>query len=80
MQCHVMKLNIKAVKALNPGQTPLDISDFPIFALTKEEIYCFADERPIYFALFGGLHIEQCLLIVHSQLIENSGLIEILEN
>ena len=32
-----------------------------------------------YFAMFDGLHIEQCLLIVHGQLIENSGLKDILE-
>ena len=79
MQCHTMKLNIKAVNALNPGQAPVDTSDCPIYALTKEAIYRFPDKFPDYFAMFGGLHIEQCLLVVHGQLIDNSGLKEILE-
>ena len=29
--------------------------------------------------MFGGLHIEQCLLVTHGQFIEGSGLREILE-
>ena len=29
--------------------------------------------------MFGGLHIEQCVLVTHGQLIEGSGLREILE-
>ena len=31
-----MRLNIKAVNTLNPGQTPVDTSDCLIYALTKE--------------------------------------------
>ena len=79
MQCHTMKLNTKAVKALNPDQTPVDVSDCPVFALTKEAIYRFPEQFTNYFAMFGGLHIEQCLLVTHGQLLENSGLKEILE-
>ena len=79
MQCHTMKLNKKAVNALNPGQTPVDTSDCPIYALTKEAIYRFPHKFSDYVAMFGGLHIEQCLLVVHGQLIENSGLKEILD-
>ena len=30
MQCHTMRLKIKGVNALNPGQMPVDISDCPI--------------------------------------------------
>ena len=80
MQCHTMKLNMKVVNALNPGQTPVDTSDCPIFALTKEAIYRFPYQFKNYFAMFGGLHIEQCLLVVHGQLIANSGLKEVLES
>ena len=29
--------------------------------------------------MFGGLHIEQCLLVVHGQLVHGTGLKEILE-
>ena len=80
MQCHIMTLNIKAVDALNPGQTPVDVSDCPVYALTKEAQYRFPDQYSNYFAMFGGLHIEQCLLVIHGQLIQNSGLKEILES
>ena len=31
-----------------------------------------------YFPLFGQLHIEQCLLLIHGQMIKGSGLLEIL--
>ena len=79
MQCHNVRLNIKAASALNLGQTPDDTSDFPIYALTKEAIYCFPDKFPGYYAMFGYLHIEQCLLAVHGQLVDGSGLKEILE-
>ena len=58
MQCHTMKLNMKVVNALNPGQTPVDTSDCPIFALTKEAIYRFPYQFKNYFAMFGGLHID----------------------
>ena len=36
MQVHTMNLNIKAISGLNSGQTPVDVSDCPIYALTKE--------------------------------------------
>ena len=48
-----MRLNIKAVKALNPGQTLVDTLDCPIYALTKEVIYHFPDKFPEYCAMFG---------------------------
>ena len=80
MQCHTMELNIKSVNVVNPGQTPVDVSDCPIYALTKEVIYRFPERFSNYVAMFGGLHIEQCLLVVHGQLIENSGLKEILQS
>ena len=78
MQYHIMKLNIKAVEALNPGQTPVDVSDQPVYALTKEVQYRFAEEFHDYFAMFVGLHIEQCLLKIHGQLIAGNGLPEVL--
>ena len=79
MQCHIMKLNIEAVEALNSGQAPVDTSDFPIFVLIKKVTYCFPNQFSYYFAMFGGLHIEQCLLRVHSQLIENNNSNKIFE-
>ena len=78
MQHHTMKLNIKIVNVLNPGQTPVDVSDCPVYALTKEVQFRFPDQFADYVAMFGGLHIEQCLLVIHGQLIHGSGLPEVL--
>ena len=64
---------------MNPGQTPADVSDCPVYALTKEAQFRILKHFSSYFAMFGGLHIEQCLLVTHGQFIEGSGLREILE-
>ena len=77
-QAHIMKLNIKWTENLNPGQTPVDVSDQPVYALTKTLQYRCPDEFSNYFPLFGQLHIEQALLVVHGLLIKGSGLFEIL--
>ena len=74
-----MNLNIKTISALNPGQTPVDVSDCPVYALTKEALFRFPEHLSNYSAMFGGLHIEQCLLIIHGQFIKGSALREILE-
>lgn len=74
MQCHSMRLNNKAVNALNPEQMPVDTSDCPIYALTKEAICCFPDKFAGYCAMFESLHIEQSLLVKHGQLVDCSGL------
>ena len=74
-----MNLNIKVISALNPSQTPVDISDCLAYALIKEARFQFAEYFSNYFAMFEGLHIEQCLLVTHRQFIEGSGLTEILE-
>ena len=78
MQSHLMHLNKKWTAILNPNQTPVDVSDQPVYALTKELILRFPGEFSNYFALFGQLHIEQCILVTHGQLIKGSGLLEIL--
>ena len=78
MQSHLMHLNMKWTNILNPNQTPVDVSDQPVYALTKELILRFPEEFSKYFSLFGQLHIEQCILVIHGQLIERSGLLEIL--
>ena len=31
-----MALNINSTRTLNPTQTPIDVSDQPVYALTKE--------------------------------------------
>ena len=70
--------NIKCTKIINAGQTLVDCSDQPVFALTRELQFRFSKMFQNYFPLFGELHIEQSLLVLHGQLIEGSGLMEIL--
>ena len=36
-----MTLNINSTRTLNPTQTPIDVSDQPVYALTKELQYCY---------------------------------------
>ena len=62
------------VNTLNPGQMPVDTSDWTIYVLTNEAIYRFLDKFPRYYAMFAGFHIEQCLLVVHDQLVDSSSL------
>ena len=79
MQVHAMNLNIKAISVLNLGQTPVDVPDCPVYGLTKEVQFRFPEHFSNYFAIFGVLHIEQCLVVTHRQFIEGSSLREILE-
>ena len=44
---------------INPNQTPVSVSDCPVFALAQEKTYCFPDKFINYFAMLSGLHIEQ---------------------
>ena len=70
-----MPLNMKWTETLNPGQTPVDVKDQPVYALTKELQLRFPEIFSNYFSLFGQLHIEQCLLVIHRQMIKGSGLL-----
>ena len=79
MQVHTMNLNIKAIIALRPVQTPVDLSDCPVYAFTKEAQFWFPEHFSNYFAMFWRLHIEQCLLVTHGHFTEGSGLREIVE-
>ena len=69
MQAHLMHLNMKWTEALNPDQTAVDVSDQPVYALTKEIQLQYPEIFAKYFAIFGQLHIEQSW-------IEGSGLEE----
>ena len=70
----------KTVEFLNPGQTPVDVYDQPVYALTKEIQWRYPKEfgNTLYFSLFGGLHIEKILLIIHGELVKGSGLNKVL--
>ena len=80
MQYHCMKIIMQTVNFLNPGQIPVDVSDQPVYALTKELQWRKPEEfgENFYFAMFGGLHLEHTLLLIHGELIQGSGLYEIL--
>ena len=76
-----MKVSKKTSNFLNPAQTPVDCCDQPVYALTKEIHFRLPNEfgADKYFSLFGGLHFEQCILMIHGELIKGSGLQEILD-
>ena len=59
-QYHVMSINRKIRNFLNTSQTPLDVCDQPVYALTKTIQWRFPTEFGMesYFSLLGGLHIE----------------------
>ena len=78
MQVHLMHFNMKLSAVLNPDQTPIDVSDQPVYALTKELQFRHPEIFSQYFPIFGQLHIEQSLLVIYGQLIEGSGLVQIL--
>ena len=78
MQAHLMQLNMKWTAVLNPCQTPVDVSDQPVYTLTKELQLCHPEIFSQYFPIFRKLHIEQSSLVINGQLIEGSGLVQIL--
>ena len=77
MQIHLMQLNMKWTAVLNPGQTLVDVSDQPSYALTKELQFRHQGVFSQYFPIFRQLYIEPSLLVIHGQLIEGSGLVQI---
>ena len=78
MQVHLMYLNMKWTADLNPGQTLIDVSDQPVYALNKKLQFRHPEIFSQYFPIFGQLRIERSLLVIHGQLIEVSGLVQIL--
>ena len=77
-QFHCMKIIKDTINGVNPGQTPVDLCDQPIYALTKQIQWRIPEEFREYFSLFGLLHIEKSLLLVHNDFIKRSGLPEVL--
>ena len=74
MHAQFMQLNMKWIAVLNPGKNV----NQPVCALTKELQFCHPEILSLFFPIFRQLHIEQSLLIIHRQLIEGSGLVQIL--
>ena len=80
-QFHCMNIIKGTIKSINPHQIPIDVSDQPVYALTKAIQWrypsCFSLES--YVPLLGDLHIEHSLLLIHGQIIKGSGLECVLE-
>ena len=79
-QYHCMNIISKTISVINPNQTPVDTCDQPVYALTKQTQWRYPElfGNSKYFSLFGGLHIEKALLIVHGEFIKGSGLDKLL--
>ena len=81
-QYHIMSMVKKIVQYVNHNQVPIDVSDQPVFALSKELQLrlpqMFGYDK--YICMLGDLHIEQSLLVMHGQLIKGSGLDSIMSN
>ena len=64
MQSHCMMLNVNSIQVLNPDQTPVDVSDQSVYALSKELQFRYPDIFGDYVPSMGALHIEQSLLVI----------------
>ena len=71
MQSHCMLL-MQSTKVLNENQIAVDVSDQPVFALTKELQFRLPNIFSDYLPFFGGLHIEQSLLSLYGELIKGN--------
>ena len=58
MQAHLMQLTMQWTAVLNPGQTPADVSDQPVHALTKELQFFHQKIFSQYFLIFRQRHID----------------------
>ena len=74
-----MNIMVNTINAFNPCQIPVDITDQPIFSLTKKLMIPFPEKfgRDKFFYLFRSLHTEKFLLIISGRVIKSSGLDEI---
>ena len=75
-----MNIIIKTIEYLNSGQIAVDVCDLPVYVLTKDIQYRNPEKfgPGKYFCWMGGLHIEMCIPAIHDELIDGSGLHEIL--
>jgi len=79
-QYHCMSIIKKTSYHLNSKQVPIDTSDQPVFALSKEVQLRYPSTfgHDKYICLLGDLHLEHSLLLMHGSLIKGSGLDSIL--
>ena len=79
-QYYGMNIISKTIPVINPNQSPVDTCDQPVYTLTNQMQWRYPElfGNSKYFSLFGGLHIEKALLIVHGEFITGSGLDKLL--
>ena len=67
---------------INPQQIAVGCSDQPLYALKKKIQWACPQQlsNQSYFAFMGGLHIEQAALKVHGELLQGTGLDDIVQH
>ena len=80
-QFHCMNIIRDTIEFINPNQVPVDVSDQPVYAFSKEVQlrYPSVFGPGKYISLFGDLHVEHSALLMHGQIIKGSGLDSILQ-
>ena len=70
-QKHCIEIVESATTLINPGQTIVDKSGEPVYALPKklQQMYPHKFGQRRYLPMFGRLHIEKILLEIHGQLL-----------
>ena len=77
-----MEVAIQYTKYLHKGQgTAIGCSDQPLYAWKKklQWAYPLQFSKMSYFAIMGGLHLEQQMLKINGQLVAGSGLDDIMD-
>ena len=80
-QFHCMNIIKNTIHYINPNQVPVDISDQPVYALSKEVQlrYHSVFGSSQYVCVLGDFHIEHTNLLIHGELIKGHGLEAVLE-
>lgn len=81
MQKYFAEILKTAIDILNLGQVKVNMSDQPVYALSRrfQHIYSEGYGPGKYLPMFGGLYSERALLEVHDPLIGRSGLFQFLD-
>ena len=73
---HCMRIIKKTINFTSKGQVPIDTSDQPVYAISKEVQICYPSEfgPEKYICALGDLHMGHTGLLVYSDFIKGSGL------
>ena len=75
-QYHCMRIIKKTINFTNKGQVPIETSDQPVYAISKEVQLCYPSEfgPEKYICALGALHMGHTGLLVYSDFMKESGL------